>query len=438
MTEPLLLNTLPAARLLLVDDEENILLSLKRLLKPLGYEIFTAANGAEALKLLASLPPMDMIISDMRMPYMDGAELLEQVAIKWPDTMRILLTGYADLNSAISAINKAGIYRYISKPWDDSDFKLTLQRALERKRLEEVKRHLEEFIQKQNEDLKQLNENLEERVVARTNELHQTMGFLEQAYESLKRQYRESIKVFATLMEMREGTVAGHSRRVADLARKVAQRLGLSDDDAQQILYAGLLHDIGKMCLPDNLINKPFESLPASDRDKVTRHPMLGQAVLMALEPLRKAAALIRSHHEYYDGSGYPEGISGEDIPLGARILAVVSDYDALQLGTLTELRLSAPEAQKVIFENSGKLYDPKVVNNFLDVINESERITGQKQSIIKASELRAGMVLARDLITHEGVLLLSKDYMLDEQLIHTVRYIEEGLNCKLDIHVRP
>lgn len=427
-------------RLLLVDDEENILLSLKRLFRSSGYEILTATSAMQALDLMAAQQStIDVVISDMRMPQMDGAEFLEQVSKRWPDTIRILLTGYADLSSTVAAVNKGGIYRYVSKPWEDSDIKLTVLRGLERKQLEDERRRLELLARVQNEELKQLNDNLEKRVASRTAEVNQMMAFLEKANEALKRQYRESIKVFATLMEMREGSVAGHSRRVAEMARKLAINLGINEDSAQQVLYAALLHDIGKLCLPDALLNKPIDSLTTEDTAQIAKHPLMGQAVLMSLEPLREAATLIRGHHEQYDGRGFPEGLRGENIPLGARIVAVVNDYDALQLGTIFSKRFSSIEAKNFLLENRGKRYDPHVVEAFIGLVDEWELANQQAQAFcVNSKALKPGMILARDLVTQEGVLLLSKDYMVDEKLIQTIRHIEEGLHCHLEISVYP
>jgi response regulator RpfG family c-di-GMP phosphodiesterase len=144
--------------LLLVDDEQNILSALRRLLRPRGYNVVTAISAAEGLKILEQ-ENVDLVISDMRMPEMDGAEFLERTASRWPDTMRILLTGYADINSTIEAINKGAIYKYISKPWDENDLILSVQHALEKKFLEQERRRLEALTQQQNEQLKEFNQN---------------------------------------------------------------------------------------------------------------------------------------------------------------------------------------------------------------------------------------------------------------------------------------
>ena len=174
------------ATLLFVDDEANILSSLKRLFRPSGYRIFTAESGAAGLEIMAH-EPVDMVISDMRMPEMNGAQFLEKVRENWPDTVRILLTGYADIGSTIEAINKGQIYRYISKPWEDNDIVITVRQALERRELEREKARLEELTRVQNEELKELNANLENKVRERTEELRQAMLDLQAAHEKLKK-----------------------------------------------------------------------------------------------------------------------------------------------------------------------------------------------------------------------------------------------------------
>lgn len=426
------------ATLLFVDDEANILSSLKRLFRPLGYRIFTAESGAAGLQVFEQ-NAIDLVISDMRMPEMNGAQFLEQVRAKWPDAVRILLTGYADVTSTIAAINKGEIYRYIAKPWDDIDIVLTVKHALERKNLEREKERLEALTLKQNEELKDLNANLEAKVRARTEEVRQTMGFLEVAHRELKGSFLTSLKVFANLMELREGAMGGHSRRVADHARRLAQRLGLSDNEVQDVMFAGLLHDIGKIGLPDRLLHKPFAALTTEERAEVVKHPATGQAALMALENMKEAARLIRSHHERFDGLGYPDGLSGMAIPRGARILAVANDYDALLTGSFMNKQMTETEAREFLMEGRGKRYDPKVTDVFLEMLGsiDSSAYAGPEVKI-PSSALRGGMALARDLVSPEGLLLLSKDYLLDDAMIRQIREFEQTEGKPLAIYVRP
>ncbi len=181
--------------LLFVDDEANNLASLQRLFRPCGYRIFIAESGAQGLEILAQ-ESIDLVVSDMRMPEMNGAQFLEQVRQKWPETMRILLTGYSEIGATIDAINKGQIYRYISKPWEDNDITLTITLALQHKKLAQEKLRLDVLTQQQNEELKDLNANLEEKVRLRTEELQQALASLEVAHEKLQKNFISSGLVF--------------------------------------------------------------------------------------------------------------------------------------------------------------------------------------------------------------------------------------------------
>lgn len=425
--------------LLFVDDEPNILAALRRLFRPLGYRIFVAESGAAGLEIIGQ-EHIDLVISDMRMPIMDGAQFLEQVRLKAPDTVRILLTGYADIQSTIDAINKGQIYRYIAKPWEDNDITITVRQALERKRLEREKERLEALTLRQNEELKDLNANLEAKVKARTEEVRQTMGFLQIAHENLKKSFLTSIRIFSNLMELREGQMAGHSRRVADLSRKLAIRLGLKDNEVQDVMIAGLLHDIGKIGLADALLHKPFNMLAGEERREVMKHPVIGQTALMALEQMHGAAKIIRGHHERFDGQGYPDALSGLEIPMGARILGVVNDYDAVQLGHISSKRLSAQEALLYIKDGRGKRYDPSVCDEFIAMMGGVDAGGDQpkeKDFAVRPADIKPGMVLTRDLVTRSGLLLLAKDYVIDENLVEQLRTFEKVDGQPLTIYVR-
>ncbi|GAB5604914.1 HD domain-containing phosphohydrolase [Sideroxyarcus sp. TK5] len=423
------------ATILFVDDEANILSSLKRLFRPLGYRILTAESGAEGLEILQR-EPVDLVVSDMRMPEMNGAQFLEQVRARWPATLRILLTGYAEIDATIEAINKGHIYRYVSKPWEDNDITLTIRHALHQKQLERDKQRLEELTYRQNEELKELNASLETKVKARTEELRQTMSFLEAAHEKLKQGFITSIRVFSNLIEMREGGMAGHSRRVAELSRAIAWQMEMKEPDVQDVFLAALLHDVGKIGFPDYLLVKPFSTLTAEERGAVIKHPAKGQTALMALEQLHNAAKLIRSHHEHFDGSGYPDRLAGLEIPLGARIIAVANEYDSVQIGTMLNKHLKQADALLFIQDGRGRRYDPAVVDAFISVMGaNTETAHVRPELALHPEQLRPGMVLSRDLLTKQGELLLSKDYRLDELLIGQIRNFEQQ-GDKLTLYV--
>lgn len=417
--------------LLFVDDEANILAAQRRLFRPLGYRILTAESSEEGLALLRE-EAVDLVVSDMRMPVMNGARFLELVRENWPDVIRILLTGYAEIGHTIDAINKGQIYRYITKPWEDQEFCLIVRQALEHRQLQHEKQRLEQLTISQNEELKQLNASLEGRVKARTEELRQTMAFLETANAKLKETFITSVRVFAGLMEMRarDDRQAGHARRVAELANALAKQMGMSDIQLQDVFLAALLHDIGKLGLADYLLEKPYVELNSQERAEVARHPIKGEMALMALEALRGAAHLIRHHHERFDGQGYPDHLSGLSIPLGARILALANDFDAVQLGTVLHSRLTREQAVQWIRDGRGSRYDPTVVDAFMHwVEQDQQRGPGVRETAINTLQARSGMILSRDLYMRSGGLLLARDHVMTEDLLTQIRNFEKMEN---------
>jgi response regulator RpfG family c-di-GMP phosphodiesterase len=421
-------------RILFVDDEQNILSSLRRLFRGQGYQVFTAESGSAGLEILER-EEVDLVISDMRMPHMDGARFLEQVRSRWPDTIRLLLTGYSDIQSILDAINRGEIYRYITKPWDDNDILLVVRHALERRTLEQEKRRLEALTQQQNEALKILNANLEAKVEARTAELRKAHDMLVNVNGKLKTSFLTSIKVFSSVIEMRGGKLAGHSRRVADLARRIALKMGLEAQEVQQIFVAGLLHDIGKIAFSDDLLAMPVSAMNGEQLGQYRKHPLRAEQLLMPLEDLRPAARILRSQLERFDGHGFPDGLSGFNIPLGARILALASDYDNLQSGTLVQRRLRPDEAMSAIVQARGARYDPQVVTAFQEVVSGKSADVAHDREV-PAKQLRPGMVLSRDLITSDEFLLLSAENRLDDRMIRQILDFEESSGNRLTIHV--
>ncbi len=422
--------------LLFVDDEKNILSSLRRLFRPLGYQIYVASSGQEGLDILKQ-HPVDLVISDMRMPEMDGAQFLEQVSQLYPDTVRILLTGFADINSTIDAINKGKIYRYLSKPWEDTEITLTVRQALETKQLEREKDRLQRITEHQNEQLKDLNENLEQKVLARTEELQQTADMLDLANQELQQSYQHTMRAFSNLVTMRESLSGRFSQKVADLSRALAKSMGLESHQVDDIYYAALLHEIGKLGLSDALLNQPSYRLEKKELTSYQRYPMIGQSALMAVEALQATAGLIRSQEECVDGSGFPDGLALKNIPLGARILALARDYYGYQIGKILKDACSPIEALERIKQQSGKRYDPKIVDVFEALLKrQKEAKQGYKEVKITTGQLRSGMRLSRDLFNRGEMLLLTKDRVFTSTLIKKLIMVEEIEKDSFEVYV--
>jgi response regulator RpfG family c-di-GMP phosphodiesterase len=417
----------PVTRLLVVDDEPSILNAIKRVFRGQGYEVLTANSGKEGLALLER-EPVAAVISDMRMPEMDGAQFLEQVFVRWPDTKRILLTGYADTSATIAAINRGKIWRYVAKPWNDDELIVTVQQALAHRELMHENVRLSELTRQQNDELKLLNEGLEQKVVERTQQL-------QEALRSLKAGFVNTVHVFSGIMELHSGDLAGHSRRVAEFARKLALRLQMTDAEVQETFLAALLHDIGKLGMAESTLTRPFNSLGAEARAALMKHPERGELLLMPIEQLSGPSALIRHHHEQFDGRGYPDGKSGMQIPLGARVLAVANDYDALQRGTLVARALSAADALRFLVENRGKRYDPGVVDAFSALLAES-RPEEFPDLPLRPDSLAPGMRISRDLMHHEGYLLLAQGHLLGGGEIEQLKRLEASEQKPFTVYV--
>lgn len=410
-----------SATLLFVDDEPAILSALRRLFRPLGYRILLAESGDAALEVLAR-EPVDLVLSDMRMPGMNGAQLQQIVCQRWPDVARLLLTGYADISSTIAAINQGEIQRYIAKPWDDQELLLAVREGLERARLRQENRRLLALTQAHNEQL-------ERRVAARTSELSQVNAMLEQAFADLRQNFLLSIKVFAGLMELREAGQAGYSERVGQLARRLAAALNLPPTEQDDCYAAGLLHEVGKIGLPDALLRKPVSMMRGEDLALYRRYPLLGEAALMPLSGLRGAARLIRSHQERMDGLGFPDGLSGADLPLAAQVVGLAAAYEGLQAGRLSERPHDAAHARAVIRGTAGTHFSTPVVEAFERLLTAAP-VQAPSELELVAADLEPGMVMAQDLLSPQGTLLLAAGFVFDASVIRTIRELvaREGL----------
>ena len=363
----------PAA-ILFVDDEINVLKSLRRLFHNEPYTTYFASTGAEGLEILRQ-NVVDLVVSDMRMPEMSGAEFLSEVFMQWPETIRILLTGYADLQSTIDAVNKGRIYNYCNKPWNDEELKLLIRNALEQKRLREERDRLSSLVHLQNKELKELNEHLEEKVEQRTEQLNTAMQHLDRANKNLEKQYIESIKVFSRIIEMRPGIKSGQSKYIAEKALSVARELRMSAEEKKNIFYAGLLIQIGKMSLQDNLLLEPYYSIPLLDISRYLKHAVEGEALLKGLPPLKGASILIRHQYERYDGSGFPDGLAKQKIPLGSRILNVIRDYIKYLEGSMNGEVMSVSTAISHLMSRKESYYDPDVIDTFIKVLKDDTSI---------------------------------------------------------------
>jgi response regulator RpfG family c-di-GMP phosphodiesterase len=424
------------ASVLCVDDEPNILAALKRLLRPEGYKVLTATSASDAFGILETEPSIGVVISDMRMPVMNGAEFLEGVRKRWPRVARLLLTGHSDMEATIGAINRGEIQRYISKPWDDHDIVAAIRIACEKRALEDERDRLQQLTRKQNVELGELNASLELRVAERTAELAGANQKLEDANQRLKGSLLTTLKVFSTLVELRESDFVGHSRRVADMSRTIARQMGLQGAALQNVFLAGLLHDVGKIGLSESTLREQAAKRGVEVSSAFKRYPIRGEQIVTPLPELRQAGCLIRSHRERVDGRGYPDGLRGNAIPQGARIVSLAKDLDGLQIGMFGGQRLTLEAARAEVARHAASNYGADVVEAMLALAG----VTGPAPRVeikVTGNQVQEGMILSRDLATSEGILLLSADKMLDASMVECIRafHVSDPLGLQIFIH---
>jgi response regulator RpfG family c-di-GMP phosphodiesterase len=347
---------------------------------------------------------------------------------RYPAIPRILLTGYADLSTTVEAINEGQISRYISKPWIDEELIRVVEETLEAEALRREKVELESQIREQNEELDQLNRDLEKTVERRLQDIKKTN-------ERLKTNYVASIKVFSNLIDLRGGNLSGHSRRVAELAVKMGTELKLPKPTLQEILLASLLHDVGKIGFPDRLNSKPLSQMNIDETRLYKSHSVEGQSALAALGEMGQVGLMVRHHHEMWDGSGYPDALAGDRIPLGARIICLANDYDGLIAGTLAAAPLKPEQALKLIQLGRGSRYDPDCLEAFQKVLFKDVASEHEKQ--ILATEVELGMVLSRDLYSSDGTLLGVAKTQLMEVAVTRLRAFQNPDNSPLKLWVR-
>ena len=424
---------------LLVDDEVHVTRSLQRALRGAQYQLMSAESGAAALQLMEQ-NPVDLVISDARMPGMGGVEFLTQVKQRWPECMRILLTGYAEVGTTIKAINEGRIHRYISKPWDDDELRYVVRQSLAFRHSEQERLRLQKLTEAQNAALQEMNANLELRVQQRTAELARTAELLDKAHAELERSYVTATEVFSSLINQRLPPSRQTNREVIALLRAFCAAHQLARKDTHDLAMAGALYNIGKLTWGDALIALPPDRMQKEDRARYREYPRIGQSLLMALEPAQDAAAIIGHHQERWDGGGFPHGLAGESIPYGARLLKLAVDFVELQMGMVLSRKLQRDEVLKTMPQYAGRLYDPVLCEQFLEVaasIPDDEAAAEDGVTAVGTLGLIPGMILARNLYAQGGMLLLGEGKVLSAGLIEKLQTFENNEGANYTLYVR-
>lgn len=427
--------------ILFVDDEENVLRSLKRVFMDEPYDLVTASSGKDALEILCKTD-FTVIVSDQRMPEMSGSEFLGKARAIQPDAMRIVLTGYADVQAAISAINDGGAYRYISKPWNDADLVLVVREAVATYHLKQENARLTALTKRQNDELNKWNTELQVLVQEQTIDIQKKNEELEKLNKQLRKNFRKSIESFSGLIEMREKSVSSHSKNVAAFARQIAANMNLPEQETSDILVAALLHDIGKIGIPDIVLAKRPDNMNGAELEEYRKHAVRGQVAVDAIDGFSHIGVLIRHHHEHVDGSGHPDGLKRSSIPLGSRIIAIADAFDRMTniANPSTEGWLNALKNIEYYLET---YYDRSIFQH-LSLIVTKKTLELEKPGDVRSEEvevlphhLAGGMELAQDVRSGSGLLILARGTLLDPALIEALQRYHQMDPSRTGIFVR-
>ncbi len=332
------------AQVLIVDDEEAIREVVSTLLETQGYQSSAVENGRKAVEHLKT-NSTDVVLSDMLMPEMDGLQLLSWLRGHDPEIPMIMVTAMHDVSTALESI-RCGAYDYILKPFEKDQLFLSVRRALEHRRLLLENRNYQR--------------NLEQLVEQRTGQLTKALNELEQSYDA-------TLEALGGALDLKDSETVGHCKRVTAFTMAMAKAMHLPHETLPQIARAAFLHDIGKMAIPDRILQKPGP-LDDEERKVMRTHCDIGYKMLLRIPFLREAAEIVLSHQEYYDGTGYPRSLKAEEIPLGARIFAVADAVDAMLSDRPYRKALSVQYAREEVKRCSGTQFDPKVVEVFLSL----------------------------------------------------------------------
>ena len=399
----------PIDPILVVDDEPVVLSLLQAELKHAGYTTVGLTNPLKALEEIRQRH-FSVIISDQRMPELAGLELLAHASRIQPHATRILVTAMTDLDTVIDAINKGEIFRFVVKPWLHQEFLATVKNAVQRHELIGQNLHLQAATQAMNQQLVELNRSLEQQVklVDHKNQQLRNMNL------ALEDNLVRSMELCIHTMETFYPLLSNRARRVFQLCKSMSHVLQLNSEDTRTLESSALLYDIGLVGVPRQIIKhwqEDAETLNEAERSLIEQHPILGQELASFSSDLETVGQIIRAHHENFDGTGYPDQLSGESIPWLARLLAVAVGYASNPMSDAAALEKLKAEA--------GTIYDPEAVRVFLRAHNVA--VIPRKERHVTLADLRPGMVMARGIHTYNGLLLVAQGQQLNATFIEKV-----------------
>lgn len=399
---------------LLLDDEQEVLNALQRVLRS-DYQVHAFTDAAAAIAFFQETPTQ-LVITDMKMPNINGADFLAHIVKINSRSKRIVLTGYADTELAKKAINEGKISAYLTKPWDNGELKATLAKLITELRSENKKLAIVKSLKLDNQ-----------RLSANQSSMEKVSHFIQAQHNSVVNQSQklsllnnELLQLSANLVAMQTHDITGHTFRVAQQSKMLARRMKLKEPHRVHVYLAGLFYRIGISSLPATLTTIPWHKMTIQEQQSWIKYPQVSAEILTSVASLSPCAKIIKHINEHYDGSGVPEHLTADEIPITSRILAIVAHFDLLVSGQFTGLCISPQEALIIMKKSLGNIFDSKIFYLFSDMLNDPN--ANESLEIAKAiNELKPEMVLAQDILNHEQHKLLSEKTVLSQAQIDSL-----------------
>ncbi|WP_022941940.1 HD domain-containing phosphohydrolase [Psychromonas hadalis] len=414
--------------LLIIDDEKEVLSALERLLRK-DFRLFLFTDPLKALHFYKE-NPIPLVLSDMRMPEMDGATLLGEIAQIYPKSQRLILTGHADLASTVAAVNQGHISHYFNKPWDNHELINTLKSAF----VDYQKQLLPIKLLKQNRHenlrLSQQNDSLLKVVQDKQSKLDASLSHLQQNENNF-------IELYANLISLHTQDHTGHNLRIASQARCITRQLGYDHKTTHQAHLVALLYETGKLAIPQTLLTCCYDSLNKHQQTNYNQFYPLAEAIMQPVDNLKPIAKIIKHIPNHYDGLGAPDHLQGEAIPFISRLIAILSAFDNLLLGRKMPLSCSFVKAKKLIEAQVDKHYDPHLIACFSTLMkNLTHSKDDAVEYLINAAQLRIGMQLSQDIHNTHQAILLTKGTLITQLHIDKLLHLENTQQEVLLIYV--
>jgi response regulator RpfG family c-di-GMP phosphodiesterase len=423
--------------LLVIDDEKEVLNALNRALRK-EFELFLFSDPIAALEFYRD-KPTPLILCDMRMPTMDGATFLGHINDINPRSKRFLLTGHADINLTVAAVNEGKISHYFTKPWDNIELIAELKDAFTVYLSEFSTKKLLRTNKEKNAKLSLLNSSMELEINKSKKKLELISTKEAKSFARLKKTFNTFVGIYANSIALHNEEYSQHNYRVASHARYIAELQGCDKLLSYQVYIAGLLYEAGKIALPQTLLKEPYDQLTHQEQSLFDSFYQTGADLLSDVDELSYVIEIIKHIPEHYDGSGLPEHLAADDIPLGSRLLAIISYFDNLVIGRQQITVVSVTEAKQRLAKMAGNRFDPKLLSIYLDMLSTQpdSRIVSNLEFPVDLMQLYKGLILTQDVVNSSSSVLLTKGTIIEQSHIDKLVEISNERDEKLSLFIQ-